>query len=412
MKSEENPPALGSGDHLRYHERRLRTTILSLLRREGGMPRTAVAEHLHLSPATTSRVVRRLLNLGLLHESGRSLGSGGRTCRNIALNPAAGLVVGIEYSSESIHTVAVDFAGTELARRQSEVPPAARGGCPGPMLDAMAGAIAAIMRQVKRRTALLGVAAVDPGTVDVRRGVAVSANSLPLWREVPVCNWLGEKLNVPVTLSNTANAILSAVDRLELDRSYRDVIYIEYREGVACAIKSNGDLVRGAHGMAGEMTMLETAAERTPAPSHPFYLEESLGLSSMASRLQKEGHPRLQAQASRTDLAGQVLALARTGDPRVTGLLCKAWRHVGAIGGNLVNILDPEIVVLDPHFAAAGDAPLQALLDALDAQIAAPFPGRFRTRVSSLNDDSAPLGAALDLLDDLTFTGAVVDRQD
>ncbi|MBN1676113.1 MAG: ROK family transcriptional regulator [Kiritimatiellae bacterium] len=397
---------------LAFHERNLRTSILSLLRREGSMPRVLIRERLNLTPAMVTRCIQRLERESLVGTEGRSRGTGGRLCRNVALSPKAGYVIGIEYNPEEIFTAVVNFAGRLDKRRSFPLPKAARDGNPQRLLAALYAAIADSRTAAARSRGLLGIAAVDPGIVDTVNGVTVASNVLPKWRSVPVCAQLAARFGVPVSLSNTANAILAAVDRLEMNRRYRDALYIEYREGIACAVKANGQQVLGSRGMAGEVTdpAAPDARAANREASAPPYLEEQAGLRAMLLELNEARHPAFPAGRPHREAMAAILALAREQDKTVAAVVERAWRRIGSAFGHLVNVLNPAVVVLDPHFGQAGDAALQALKQAMLNQMVPSLSDQVEIVVSKTEEPAAPVGAALVLLDELTFSGAIIRK--
>ena len=393
---------------LTFHERNLRTAILALLLREAGMPRAMLSEKLQTTPAMVTRCVQRMRTEGLVYDEGRSKGSGGRMCTNVALNPGVGLVIGIEYGREEISTLAVNFAGGIEKKCSFPVPKKAHDGSPSELLPTLFDIIRKTFKDIARSRPLLGVAAVDPGVIDTLTGVTVSSNVLSKWKQVPVHQRITDEFKVPVYLSNTANAILAAIDRCELNRRYADLLYLEYREGVACAIKSNGRQVLGARGMAGELTWLDLDAMTRGDRSNPSYVEQALSFSGIRQRLHDLGHTSFPDAMTQADSANTILKLASQGDRQVLGILRKAWYELGQVCGSLANFLDPAVIVLDPHFGQADAGSLEVLKQGLREQMVAPHADQIDIIVSKLQEFAAPLGAALTLLDELIFTGALV----
>ena len=365
------------------------------------MPRALLSEKLQTTPAMTTRCVQRMQTEGLVHEKGKSKGRGGRMCTNVEPNPDAGILIGIEYNPQNIVTVAINFACRIEKQLSFPLPQKAREGSPKELIAALVEAIQKTIHAVPRSRPLLGIAAVDPGVIDRSAGTTVSSNALPKWKQVPLRQILTDQFNVPVHLSNTTNAILAAVDRCELERRYANVLYLEYRDGVSCGIKSNGRQVLGTRGMAGEMTRF--TANPTEENHHPTYTEQSLGFSAIRQCLHDQGHPAFQDAVPRADMIQTLLALAARGDSQVTQVLKEIWHCLGHLCGTLANLLDPEVIVLDPRFGQADSESLEALKRGLKEQMVAPHTDQIEIRVSELKEPAAPLGAALTLLDDLTF---------
>lgn len=400
MMNSTNKQTINGKLRLAFHERNLRISILSLLRHEGGMPRALLSEKLQTTPAMMTRGIQRLLVEGLVHEEGRSKGSGGRMCTNVTPNPNAGVLIGIEYNQQEINTVAINFASHLEKQLSFPVPEKAQTGAAEKLIPALFEAIHETFNSVAKLQPLLGIAAVDPGIIDTLTGMTISSNLLPKWKQVPIRQKLSTEFNVPVYLSNTTNAILAAVDRHELARRYADILYLEYRNGVSCAIKSHGNPILGARGMAGELTSVSSGSRDN---NRPVYIEKTLGFSGIRQRLNKEGHPAFQTAIPRTDMIEKILTLASKNDPLVTRVLEETWYQLGQVFGNLANLMNPEAIVLDPHFGKAGNTSLAALKQGMKTQMITSHADQVEIIISELEEPVASIGAALTLLDDLTF---------
>ena len=365
------------------------------------MPRALLSEKLQTTPAMMTRCIQRLQAEGLVHDGERSKGRGGRMCTDVALNPNAGVLIGVDYNHGEIVTVSANFACRMEKHWAFPIPEEARDGSPDKLLPAIFEAIRKTFDLGAKSRPLLGIAAVDAGVVDTQAGTTILSNALPKWIQVPIRQKLLDEFGVPVYLSNTTSAILATVDRLELARRHADIFYLEYSQGVSCAIKSNGKQLLGARGMAGELTRFAPRAANEE--TQPAYIEETLGFSVIRQRLNEAGHPAFQTAMPRTDMIQNILALAAGRDPLVTRILGETWYQIGQMCGNMANMLDPEVIVLDPHFGQADDASLQALKQGLKGQMIAPHSDQIQIIVSTLAEPTAPLGAALTLLDNLTF---------
>ena len=393
-----------NNNNIAFHERNLRISILSILRRQGGLPRAMLGEKLHLTPAMVTRCIQRMIADHLVQDKGKSKGSGGRMCSNVTLNPSAGVIIGVEYDQLKIVTSVVNFAGISEKYFTFPLPEDACSGVPSKLLPAIIKAIHKSFNNISNNRPLLGIATVDPGVVDISTGVTVAANLLPEWKNVPIQQKLRDAFNVPVYISNTVNAILSAVDRHELNRQYDDIIYLEYRIGIACGIKSNGNQVFGARGMAGELTLSEVEASSNSKDDYSScYLEQTLGFSGIYKQLLESGHTAFKKDMEQSEIIKLILSLAAEEDPEVQKTICKTWEKLGHIYGTLANILDPAAIVLDPHFGQAGQTALQILISNIHKHMIVEHANQIKIIVSELDETAAPLGAALTLLDNLTF---------
>ena len=91
------------------------------------------------------------------------------------------------------------------------------------------------------------------GPLDARRGLILSPPNLPGWDEVPITQWLNQRLHVPAFLQNDANACTLAEWRYGAGKGCQHMVFLTFGTGMGAGLILNGRLYEGANGMAGEV---------------------------------------------------------------------------------------------------------------------------------------------------------------
>ena len=201
--------------------------------------------------------------------------------------------------------------------------------------------------------AAAGVAAA--GTVNDRDRTIIESPNLPQFQDAPLGQLIGSTLGVPVALENDANAAAVGEHTMGAGRGSRDMVYLTVSTGIGGGVIASGRLYRGALGGAGEFGHTVIVAGRTP-PCRCGRAGCWEGLSS-GSAIAREVRDRLLAGESSRILelvggtpgrvtAREVFAAAEAGDALANDVIDQASQYLGVGFANVLNILNPERVVI------------------------------------------------------------------
>ena len=207
------------------------------------------------------------------------------------------------------------------------------------------------------------------GPLDTKTGVIYSPPNLPGWDALPLKAQLESEFQIPVTIENDANASALAEFRFGGGRGYGAVLYMTMSTGIGGGIVIDGQIYHGANDSAGEVghQILLPDGPRCGCGKRGC-LEALCSGPAIARRAQAAIQAqRAEGKASATtllNLAGghiedvkseYVLAAAQTGDALALQLVDETAYYMGWGIANLVNILNPDIVLLGTIAIAAGD---------------------------------------------------------
>lgn len=270
-------------------------------------------------------------------------------------------VIGIDIGGTKLATVLADKDGNILQKvrkpTESEKGPQHAVQLLLGMVDEVIG-LSGLARQE-----ISGIGVSCGGPLDTKTGIVYSPPNLPGWDALPLKHMIEAELHIPTVLENDANASALAEARFGGGRGYDYVLYMTMSTGIGGGIVANGEIYHGANDCAGEV------GHQILIPDGPLCgcgkhgcLEALCSGPSIARRAQE-------AIADQPDtrilkLAGgqldrvrseHVLQAARNGDALAVALMEETAYYMGWGIANLVNILNPEIVLLGTIAVAAGD---------------------------------------------------------
>jgi predicted NBD/HSP70 family sugar kinase len=359
-----------------------RTAILALLGTVGPLSRSEIARRLDLSPATVTQLTRELMGHGMLEELDLKPSRGGRPAVRLGLVGSAGRALGVKVTADHLVLVDVRLDGEVLGSWERPFDPSAPDA-----LDSLAGAISSVVAESsadERTPPLLGIGVGVPGSVDDQAAGTVNAPTLG-WQAMAVGDWLRRRLELPVLVENDVNALAAAERLYGRGRTHRDFLVVTIGRGVGAAIVADGRVYRGARGGAGEFGHLPVD------PGGPV-----CGCGARGCLEAYVGAAGLLAAARAKNVHLDLPALGRAaagGDAGAREVFAEAGAILGRATAGLINVVDPEVVVVLGEGTA--DWPLwRASFDAaLRAQL---YPGRrdISVEVESWDDTSWAQGAA------------------
>lgn len=215
----------------------------------------------------------------------------------------------------------------------------------------------------------VGVAA--PGPLNPHTGVLYFAPNLPGWQDVRLRDILAEQLRRRVVVSNDGNAAGLGEAMFGAGQHYRHLIYIALGTGVGGGIVIDGRVIDGVHGLGGEVGHIpvDIAGPRCHCGGIGC-IEAYAGGWAIA----RDGRILVRSERSvairEAALDGPITAeavakAAANGDLAAQGVFERAGRALGVGLAGLVNVFNPELIVIGGGLAAAGDLILDTVRDTI-----------------------------------------------
>jgi glucokinase len=310
-------------------------------------------------------------------------------------------------------TAGVDLGGTNIkvglvgpagqVAHASELP-ASGLRTPKDFVDVIDASIARSLAAVRApERALTGVAVGVPGPVDAERGLVHTLVNLPGWREVPLKRLLESRFKRPCAVDNDANLIALAEWKLGAGRGSRFMAGLTLGTGVGGGFVFNGLLYRGVGGSAGEVghTVIDPDGPACGCGARGC-LEAHIGTAAIlrmgrgALTRSRGALRRLVAAEAQGRLTPKLLSqAARSGDAEARKVWQVFGRYLGLGLANLINVLNPDRIVIGGGVSGAWPLFAPAMRAAIDSQALEAPAREVRITQATLGNHAGILGAAV-----------------
>lgn len=334
-----------------------RNLVLNLIKSRGPISRTDIARLSSLSLATVSGITADFVASGLVHETGEGESTGGRRPVLLRLNHQAGFVVGLKLMEQTITSALTDLDASVLHHRVTPLTTAA-GTNPEDVLQTIVQAVESTISEAEvDRARVLGIGIGMAGVVDGEAGICRYSPFFG-WRDVPIAEPVASHFGLPVYLENDVNTLTIAEQWFGYGHGVDHFVVVTVGRGVGAGIVVNGQFYRGALGGAGELGHITLQEDGPPCGCGKRGCLEALTSDPAVVR---------QAQVAitlgeRTPLAEAepltleaIVAAADAGDKLARRLLSDAGHWLGLGIAHLVNILNPQMIIVGGEGVRAGE---------------------------------------------------------
>ena len=371
--------------------RRNRSALLSRLFLDGALTRQDLARSTGLSQAAVSVVVGDLIDDGLVIEAGAMESDGGRPSIRLRVAPRFALVVGVDVGETRVRVELFDLAMTALVTVDYPIDR----GRPDP--DTV---VAHILAGLEHVTTVAGVSTSDvlgvgigvSGVVEQGAEAVVHAQTIG-WDAVPFERLLRAGTDLPLHVDNGAKTLGQAEMWFGAGKGARQAVFALLGSGVGAAVVTDGFTYRGASSSAGEWghTTLVYGG-RTCRCGARGCLEAYLGAGAIIDRYRtaRRGHP-----VPGADEESQLNALLADPSPAARKVLDETAGYLGAGVANLINLFNPQRIVLGGWVGIAlGPVLLPAIREAAAGQALRQPYAQASIEMCGLGVDAVALGAA------------------
>jgi glucokinase-like ROK family protein len=334
-----------------------RSIVLDIIRRGGKVSRTDLAKRSSLTKPTVSAIVDDLIARGIVQEVGfgKTVATGGRRARLLEFNDASAAYLGLRFG---VHHTTVAIADARGEVRAVKEAPTVYGDPHASIRSALELFDPALAEAGLPRERLASVGVTVPGMVDTRTGKVALAPNLG-WSDVPIRELLQQALELPVVVHNVTNAGAIAEGRIGAAKGARSYVWVYVGHGLGAGIVIDGQLFSGTKGFSGEIGHCPIVDDGPLCSCGLRGCLETLASGKAIERIAAEAargsEPTLlSAQASPFD-AQVVLEAARDGDAVSQRILRQVGQHLGVGLSYLINVLDPELLVLGGRVMEASD---------------------------------------------------------
>lgn len=379
-----------------------RNLVLNLIKSQGPISRTDIARLSGLSLATVSGITGDFIESSLVHEMGAGESTGGRKPVLLRLNYQAGFVVGVKLMEQAITSALTDLDAKVLYHGVTPLTTAATD---------LASVLQAVIQAVEKtiaesqvdRQRVLGIGIGMAGLVDGEAGICRYSPFFG-WRDVKIAEPIAAHFGVPVYLENDVNTLTIAEQWFGYGHEADHFVVVTIGRGIGAGIVVNRQFYRGALGGAGELGHITLTADGPPCDCGKRGCLEALASDPAVVRQAKAAI----ALGERTLLAGiepltleAVMEAAEAGDALARQLLADSGRWLGIGVAMLVNILNPQLVIVGGEGVGAGEWRLGPMREAIQAHVFNGLADELQIIIEPSGDETWARGAACVVLGEL-----------
>jgi predicted NBD/HSP70 family sugar kinase len=368
------------------------SAVLQAVLDHGPVARSTVARLVGVSPAAVSRLSADLIAAGLICESAQPGGpkAVGRPHVPVEIDTTRRVAVGVHIALEHAVLALLDLRGRVIARER--IPH--QGSDPRRVLPALAARVPGFVAEHGAGRTPVGLGIATGGWVNRDDGVIIE-HTLLGWRDVPVRQVLADATGLPVRVDNHARALTRAEQLFGDPRARASVIHLFAGNMIDAAFATSGRIHHGPQSAAGAVAHLplEGRSERCLCGRRGC-LQAAVSSHQLGVRGAREG-------VIPEPSFGRLLAAARDGDRRAGRLFHERARLLGAAAALLLDLLNPELLVVTEQ----GIRHVPGCLEILRAEVSersrlCADPGRSIVE-GSFGDDVLPVAAGTVILDAL-----------
>ena len=322
--------------------------VLNLIRKSGAISGADLSKTTKLQPATISKIVRALDEMGLICEAGigESTKLGGRRPTLWQLDSGFGFVIGIEVLTFRLRGVILNFSSDIIAQEIQTYPEGINENNIAECAYEMVNFLCKAARIPRKKVIAVGLGI--SGVIDADAGVVNYSIALDRMKGYPIREVLEKRLRVKVQVDNDANVAAVGEKWMSADAgaSAEHLIYLSVNEnitGIGCGIILNGQLFRGTTGSAGELSVTLPALRELIPPSesnnHRSTSNDEAGSLTMSSLMDR----------------------ANEGDEIARHSIEKLGKIIAQEIARILDFINPELVILGGDIVNTENSILQPI---------------------------------------------------
>lgn len=381
-------------------KQRKNLSILELIMKRGPISRTEISRLTGLNIVTVSNYINEFIESGLAIEKGLDVSTGGRRPALVELNPKSGYVIGVGLTALNIVGILVDSKTRVICEVRKDRPSETTEATISKLVETVED----ILNKSKVETNhIRGLGIGIPGVIDVEaqtiRWLGAMGLSMVSISGISLKDIFEKEFGVPTLVEHDAACAVFGERWFGFEPDITDMIYMY--TGVGCGFIINGQIYRGSTGSAGELGIfnpIEPDAElRRQESLNLGTWELDLGIAHYAKKALKEGlkskiFELAEDKSDKIDL-GLVIEASKAGDKLANDLLEAAGRHLGKKIAFLVNLLNPEVVVIGGGVEQAGSVFMDSVKRTVHAWSREEAVRNLRIVPSRLGENAVAMGA-------------------
>ena len=335
--------------------------------KRGPIARIDVARRTGLSQSAVTKAIAPLIGRGLLFPDGTApvlpdgatpVAAQGRPPQPISVNEEAQLILGIIVRVDEIYGVATTIRANILQ--------SVRRPLPSPGVSAAIDGVAAVVESLLSRLGeaagkVMGIGVAVSGDIDTTTAI-VRMSPRMNWSDVHLGALLQARLGLPVVVDNDVRALTIAEEWFGIGVDTDSFAIVTIGTGIGCGLYLNGDVVEGAHGVAGEIGHLPLAPAEVVCSCGRRGCVETVASSAAILGAIRD------AQRDPELTMREAVQLARSGNPDAVDAFDRAAAMIGTALATMANLVGPSVIVVMGESVTDYDLYEQRIRESFDQQ--------------------------------------------
>jgi predicted NBD/HSP70 family sugar kinase len=374
--------------------------VLNLIRKFEPISRREISDRTGLSFQTVTNITQNLLHSGVILEGSAPLGNGVRQSRSLEINPNAAYAAGIHIDRAKLTIVLTNFEARVLWRTETQLTPELNTRSALPYIQQAINQ--AVHETGILREQLLGVGLAVPGPLDIEAGCLLKVPNLSDWANHPIRDELEALLNLPVVLDEDVTAIILGEQWCGLGGEFLNLVYVYVGIGIGIGIVANGHALRGWRGNIGHIGHIQIDPMGPPCHCgkrgclEVYCTAEGILRDARIAAINRD-----HLASPKSPLLPECIEdVVGSDDPIFREVIAQAAKRLGAVLGQAVAVLDPELILWGGEtLQLLGDDFMKQVIEEIpkSAMPSKPMPS---IRRSSLGVNAGAIGAATLVLHD------------
>jgi predicted NBD/HSP70 family sugar kinase len=353
--------------------------ILSLIKSGDGISRAEIADKLKISRATVTNIVRELISYDFIQESSFGKSSGGRKPMLLNLKAKGAFVIGVEWGIDTIKAVLLNLKANIIADDQIQV----SSNSLKEYENITFKLIEKYQNQLKNPSKIIGIGLGIHGLVDPNKGLSIFTPHFN-WGEINIKDILAKKYEYPIFLDNDVRMMAEG----EIWQGRDDFIFINTGSGIGSALVFKSKLHYGNNFAAGELGHMKIVDDGPKCHCGKNGCLESL--SSKESIIARYQQLKNSPEKINFD---KIINNFKNSEPEAEIVVNDALKYFGRAISFLVNILNPEAVIIGGLFAKYDSLLIDPLQDLLQKESLTQMVKNLKITTSFYNDFAGAVGA-------------------
>lgn len=332
-------------------------SILKIIREKGPISRADISKMIGLNPATVSSNVSDLLQRSLIKEVGSGESSGGRKPILLELNNSEIYVIGVDMGIKKVSTGLIDIEGNIIQKITLQYPKEAN-------QESVLGTIKdSIYEVVKGKdddfNKIIGIGMGIHGIVDPEKGVSSYAPAFD-WHNLDIVAIFKNEFNTPVIIDNDVRVMALGEKWFGKAKDAQNFVLLNIGTGIGAGIYLNGNLYRGNNFGAGEIGHVSIFDRKTKCKCGEYGCFEAMasGIGIVTRFIEELNNGGKSSILERIDIcqitSEEIYNEALKGDELSIQILKETGKYIGTGISMLINILNPEMILIAGGVSKAG----------------------------------------------------------